>query len=91
MMDIVEKLENLIVKPHQQGIIDAAVDEIERLREALQQCVTILETRQKRFEDDTAWGGSAIAQRKARFAAAAIGQMLNEIRKHVRSILGEQK
>jgi hypothetical protein len=35
MMDIVEKLENLIVEGHQQGIIDAAVDEIEWLREAL--------------------------------------------------------
>ena len=32
-MDIVELLENLIVAPHQQAIIDAAADEIERLRE----------------------------------------------------------
>jgi len=34
-MDIVELLENLTVEPHQQAIIDAAVDEIVRLREAL--------------------------------------------------------
>ena len=32
-MDILELLENLTVEPHQQAIIDAAVDEIERLRE----------------------------------------------------------
>ena len=31
-MDILELLENLMVEPHQQAIIDAAVDEIERLR-----------------------------------------------------------
>ena len=31
-MDILELLENLTVEPHQQAIIDAAVDEIERLR-----------------------------------------------------------
>jgi len=34
-MDILELLENLTVEPHQQAIIDAAVDEIEQLREAL--------------------------------------------------------
>ena len=32
-MDILELLENLTVEPHQQAIIDAAVDEIERLRQ----------------------------------------------------------
>jgi type II secretory pathway component PulF len=32
-MDILELLENLTVDPHQQAIIDAAVDEIERLRQ----------------------------------------------------------
>jgi len=31
-MDVVELLENLNVEPHQQAIIDAAADEIERLR-----------------------------------------------------------
>jgi hypothetical protein len=35
-MDIVEKLENLIVEPYQQGIIDAAVSEIEQLRETIE-------------------------------------------------------
>jgi len=34
-MDILELLENLTVEPHQQAIIDAAVDEIERLREKI--------------------------------------------------------
>ena len=32
MTDIVELLENLSVSPHQQSIIDSAVDEIVRLR-----------------------------------------------------------
>ena len=34
-MEILELLENLTVEPHQQAIIDAAVDEIERLREKI--------------------------------------------------------
>lgn len=36
MTDIVELLENLSVSPHQQSIIDSAVDEIVGLREGLQ-------------------------------------------------------
>jgi hypothetical protein len=35
MTDIVELLENLNVEHYQQAIINSAVDEIERLREAL--------------------------------------------------------
>jgi hypothetical protein len=87
MMDIVERLR--ICAPYDPDQKEAA-DEIERLRIALEQCVTVLEVKQKGFEDETAWGGSAIAQRKARAAAAATGQMLNEIRKHVKSALKEQ-
>lgn len=40
-MDIVELLENLMVQPHQQSIIDSAVDEIVGLREALQKIAAV--------------------------------------------------
>jgi len=66
-------------------------EEKEALREALQQCVTVLEVRQKRFEDEAAWRGSLKAQRKARSVAVSTGLMLNEIRKHVKSTLGEKE
>ena len=39
-MDILELLENLTVEPHQQAIIDAAVDEIERLWKQLEETST---------------------------------------------------
>ena len=41
MTDIVELLENLSVSPHQQSIIDSAVDEIVTLREALRQIAAV--------------------------------------------------
>ena len=37
-MDILELLENLTVEPHQQAIIDAAVDEIATLRQLNMAC-----------------------------------------------------
>ena len=43
-MDILELLENLTVEPHQQAIIDAAVDEIERLREENERLQKTLQT-----------------------------------------------
>ena len=43
MIDIVELLENLSVSPHQQSIIDSAVDEIVKLRRALNQIIAEME------------------------------------------------
>ena len=43
MTDIVELLENLSVSPHQQSIIDSAVDEIVGLREEKQKLIAVEE------------------------------------------------
>ena len=49
-MDILELLENLTVEPHQQAIIDAAVDEIERLRQQNAELVEAAKVTENKLE-----------------------------------------